>query len=166
MRKNADACLRIRSEPSQNQFINECCLARAARAGNANRQRVACGAWDVKRFTMRARFRVPAFYEIDDLRERRTREEDAVDAASVHDFRIAVSDCAASAAKNSDVTGPRFLQALDNLREEFDVATVIAREPDGAHVFLNCGADDVARAAMVAEIDDLNAVADEFEIDG
>src|SRR2546430_11000061 len=36
---------------------------------------------------------------------------------------------------------------------------------DGAHVFLDGGAHDVAGRAVVAKVNDLDAVADEFQVD-
>ena len=38
-------------------------------------------------------------------------------------------------------------------------------EANRAHFFLNGRADDIARGAMVTEIDDFDPMADEFEID-
>ena len=56
-------------------------------------------------------------------------------------------------------------EQLDHLGEELDVPAVVAGDADGAHVLLDRGADDVARGAVVAEVDHLDAVADQFEVD-
>ncbi len=50
--------------------------------------------------------------------------------------------------------------------KEFDVAAVIGGNADGPYIFLNGSPHDGAGAAMVAQIDDFDAMADEFKIDG
>ena len=49
--------------------------------------------------------------------------------------------------------------------KKFDVAAVVAGDADGGDIFLDSGADNVADVAMKPKINDLDAVADEFEID-
>ena len=52
------------------------------------------------------------------------------------------------------------------MRKEFDVSAVVTGDADRPDVFLYRGPGDVAGAAVIAEIDDFDAVADEFQIDG
>lgn len=59
-----------------------------------------------------------------------------------------------------------FAQAGGNLGEEFEVAAVIRTQADGAHVLLQGGAHDVPRRPVVAEVNDLDALADELQVDG
>ena len=60
---------------------------------------------------------------------------------------------------------PRFRKKANNFREELDVTAVVTRDANGAHVLLDGGAHDVAYRTMIAKIDDLNAVPDEFQVD-
>ena len=74
-------------------------------------------------------------------------------------------DRAAAAAKDRDVVRALFSQLANDFGKEIDVPAVVTGNADGAHVLLNGGAHDVADITMKAEINDLDAVPDEFEID-
>ncbi len=78
---------------------------------------------------------------------------------------IRVRDRAAAAAEDFDVTPATFAQKIDNLCEKFDVTTIVARDTDRAHIFLDRGTDDIADRPMVAEINDFDSVANELKID-
>jgi hypothetical protein len=43
--------------------------------------------------------------------------------------------------------------------------TVITRDADRPHIFLDSSAHDVVRRAMIAQIDDFNPVTDQVEVD-
>ena len=74
-------------------------------------------------------------------------------------------DRSATTAKDFDVVRSMFSQKSNDFREEFDVTAVVTRNANGAHVLLNGGAHDIADRTMIAKINDLNAVPDEFQID-
>ena len=57
------------------------------------------------------------------------------------------------------------VQTFAHVGEKLDVPAVVTGKSDGAHVFLNRRADDLGRRPMVAKVNDLDAVADEFEVD-
>ena len=80
-------------------------------------------------------------------------------------FGVGCGDRAAAAAEEPDVRRALGVEPLPHLGEKLDVAAVVARKPDGAHVFLHRRAHDLRRRAVVAEINDLDPVADEFEVD-
>ncbi len=96
--------------------------------------------------------------------EGRSREENFVHAFASHDCSVLMRDGTAAAAKDPDVASA-FAQKSDHFREELDVPAVITGNANGAHVFLDRGADNIADRAMITKIDDLNAVPDELEID-
>src|SRR6266542_2601249 len=68
-------------------------------------------------------------------------------------------------AASSCVMVPPPPQKSDHFREELDVPAVITGNANGAHVFLDRGANNIADRAMITKIDDLNAVPDELEMD-
>src|SRR5947207_2257934 len=103
--------------------------------------------------------------ELGDLRQRRARKEDAIDAVLLHCRGILGGDGPTAAAKHANMTGTSFLEQADDLLEELDMPAVVAGDADRADVFLNGGADDIPGAAVITEIDHLDAVADEFEVD-
>ena len=70
-----------------------------------------------------------------------------------------------AAAKDFDIVRAVFAQTLDNLGEELDMPTVVTGDANGAYIFLDRRADNVADRAMVPEINHFNAVPDEFQID-
>jgi hypothetical protein len=74
-------------------------------------------------------------------------------------------DGAAAAPKNLDIICAFFAQKIDNGSEKFDVPTVITRDANGPHVLLDGSANDVANRAVIAEVNDFDAVPDEFKID-
>ena len=53
-------------------------------------------------------------------------------------------DGAAAPPENLDIVCAFFAQKIDNGREEFDVPTVVTRDANRPHVFLDSGTDDVA----------------------
>src|SRR6266568_4051637 len=74
-------------------------------------------------------------------------------------------DRSATTAKDFDVVRSALPQKSDDFREEFDVPAVVTRDANGAHVLLNGSAHDIANGTMIAKINDLNAVPDEFQVD-
>src|SRR5207247_5989756 len=86
-------------------------------------------------------------------------------AFAFHRRGIVMRDCAAAAAKNFDAGRAALAQKVDNFCEKFHVPTVITGNADGAYVFLDRCAHDITDRAVIAEINDLNPVPDEFEID-
>src|ERR1700736_4238031 len=112
-----------------------------------------------------ARFSVTLMNEPHHVLERRSREEDFVHAFSPHNFRVLMRNRSSSAAKNLDVMRAFLAEKIDNLGEEFDVTAVVTRNCDRPHVFLDCGAADVANGSMITEINDFDPVANELEID-
>ena len=76
-----------------------------------------------------------------------------------------MGDRSATTAKDLDVVRSAFSQKANNFGEELDVTAVVTRDADGAHVFLDCGAYDVAYRTMITKVNDFNAVPDEFQVD-
>src|SRR5438128_4955846 len=113
-----------------------------------------------------ARFAIMLVDELHHLFERRSGEENLVHAFAFHHCGIVMCDGAAAAAEHLDIVGAFFAQKIDNRAEELAVPAVIARNPNRAHIFLDRGAHDIADRTMITEIHDLDAVPDEFEIDG
>ena len=95
----------------------------------------------------------------------RAGEENLVHTATFHRDDILRRNRPAPAAKQADVRRALFSSSCRTLGKKLDVSAVITRKADGADVLLHGGPDDVARRAMVAEINHLEAVADELEVD-
>ena len=74
-------------------------------------------------------------------------------------------DGPAAAAEDGDILRALSFQLSHDFRKKFDVTAVVAGDADGGDIFLDSGADNVADVAMKPKINDLDAVADEFEID-
>jgi hypothetical protein len=72
---------------------------------------------------------------------------------------------AAAASEDLDIVCALSPQKIDNRREEFDVSTVVTRDTNRPHIFLNGGTDDVGYWPVIAEINHFNPVADEFQVD-
>src|SRR5690606_26593739 len=68
------------------------------------------------------------------------------------------SDSPAATAENPDVRGIEFAQAVDHVAKEFDVAALVGTNGYAVGVFLDCRADDVVYAAVVAQMDDLGSL--------
>ena len=111
------------------------------------------------------RLPVILLHVLSDRIERRPRRENHIDAILAHDLRVVVGDRAPAAAEEGDVVAALGAEQLDDLAEELDMPAVVAADADRAHVFLDGGADDVARAAVEAEVNHLDAVSDELEVD-
>jgi hypothetical protein len=73
-------------------------------------------------------------------------------------------DGSATTTKDFDVASAFALKS-DNFREKLDVAAVVTRNPDGAHILLDGCAHNVADRTVITEINDLNPVSDELQID-
>ena len=97
--------------------------------------------------------------------QRRAREENLLHAFALHRLCVGLGDCPSTAAENFDVVRAFFLQLFHNVGEKLDVPAVVTRNADRAHVLLDGGAHDIADRAMVSEINDFDAVPNEFEID-
>ena len=70
----------------------------------------------------------------------------------------------ATTAKDFDVVRSAFSQKANNFGKELDVAAVVTRDADGAHVLLDCSAYDIAYRAMITKVNDFNPVPDEFQV--
>jgi hypothetical protein len=55
---------------------------------------------------------------------------------------------------------------LDDLLEKDDVAAVVGTQADDVDVLLDRGAGDGRGGLVITEVDDLDAVAGEFDVDG
>ena len=89
-------------------------------------------------------------------------EEDAVGALAFHHAFVGRRDRAAAAAEDGDIATALFLQLVDDLLEENEVAAVVGREAQDIDILLNGGADDGRGGLVVAEVDDLAALAGEL----
>jgi hypothetical protein len=110
-------------------------------------------------------FSVSLLHKTDDAAQRLAGEKDAVHAAAHHRRRIAPRNGAATAAEDANVRAARLFQKPDDLAEKLHVPSVVAGDADGARFLLHRGAHDVARTAMIAEIDDLDAMLHQLEVD-
>src|SRR5207302_7591477 len=82
-----------------------------------------------------------------------------------HDLGVVVRDRSPTAAEYLDVVRALFAQKIHNLREKFDVAAVVTRNADRAHVFLDRRPNDIRDWPVITEINDFDPVPDELEID-
>ena len=103
--------------------------------------------------------------ELHHLFQRRAGEKDFVYAFATHGCGILVCDGAPTTAEDFNVSRAFLAQKVDNFGEKLDMATVVTGNADRAHVFLDCGAHDVADRSVISQINDLDPVADELEID-
>src|SRR5438046_5350145 len=78
------------------------------------------------------------------LRERSAGKENLVHASAFHRRRVVMCDGPASAAKHFAVARPALAQKIDNFREELLMSAIVTRNADGADIFLNRSADNVA----------------------
>src|SRR6185437_7563454 len=106
------------------------------------------------------------FDKRDNFIQRRAREENSIHAALLHDRGISLRDRSSAPSKQANTTSPSRIESPSHLRKKFDMAAVVAGNSDGPHIFLHRGPGYVICAAMVAQINDLDAMADQFEIDG
>src|SRR5665213_1327909 len=104
--------------------------------------------------------------EFDHLLQRRSRKKNAAHAFFAHDGFIVAGDRPAAAAKEADVGRAIVAQSIDHLGKEFDMAAVIAGDADCPYILLHRRPRDVASRTVIAEINHLDPVADEFQIDG
>ena len=74
-------------------------------------------------------------------------------------------DGAAAAPEDLDIVCAFFPQKIDNGREKFDVPTVVTRDANRPHIFLDGGTDDVGYRAVIAKINHFDPVPDEFQVD-
>src|SRR6476646_7336458 len=74
-------------------------------------------------------------------------------------------DGATAASEDLDIVRAFSPQKIDNRREEFDVPTVVARDANRPHIFLDSRADDVGHRTMIAEINHFNAMPDKLQVD-
>ena len=110
-------------------------------------------------------FAIALVNPLDHPGQRSAGKKNLVHASLLHHALVVVCNRAAAAAEYLDIVGPAFLQLFNDLGKKLDVSAVVARNADRAHVFLNGRAHDVLRVAMIPEINDLDAVADELKID-
>ena len=68
-------------------------------------------------------------------------------------------DDAAATADDLDVTGAALAQRLDEVLEVLDVPALVGADRDALHVLLDRGVDDLLDRAVVAQVDDLGALA-------
>jgi hypothetical protein len=85
---------------------------------------------------------------------------------ALHCLRVGGGDGAATTAENADVIGVAFPEQIDHFGKELDMSTVVAGKSDGAHILLDRRPHNIAGRTMVTEVDDLDAVADELQVDG
>src|SRR5437867_3381736 len=97
--------------------------------------------------------------------KRRAGEKNFRHAFAFHDCSIVMRDGAPAAAENLDVVCAFFAEKIHNLSKKLNVSAVITGDANGANVFLDRRAHDVAHRAMITEINHFNAVADEFQVD-
>ena len=193
MRQNSDARFRLALEQAENQLIDQRGLARAARTGEADdlrftildsrfslllrrlpigvavfdRGQLACQL-DLRRAGggAPARLAIVRAHELHHFLERRAGEENLVHPAALHDPLIVPGDRSPAAAENLNLVRPVPLQLPDDFGKKFHVPAVVTGDANGAHIFLDGRAHDVPYVAVIAEINDLDPVADELEIDG
>ena len=115
--------------------------------------------------TMLVRLSVALVHEIDHVRQRCPREENLIDSALLHHPLVVMGDGPAAAAKHRDVVRAPLAKLFHHFNEKLDVPAVVAGDADGAHILLDRRAHDVLRIAMIAEVNDLDPVPDEFEVD-
>ena len=82
---------------------------------------------------------------------------DALDPGALEVGDLVRRDRAAAAAEDADVGGVEFAEHLDRVLEVLGVAALVGADRDPVGVLLDRRADDVADAAVVAEVDDLGA---------
>ena len=85
------------------------------------------------------------------------RREDAGDAVRLEFFLLFGHDDAPAAAVQVDVTGAPLFEQVVHVREELDVAALVAGNGNALGVLLNGGVDDLLNGTVVAEVDDLDA---------
>ncbi len=93
--------------------------------------------------------------EVDDLRRRRARTEDAGDAELAQFLGVVVGDRAAD--HHDDVLDPVLAQELEDARYEGHVRAGEDRDADGVGVLLDRGLDDLLGCLVEAGVDDLHA---------
>ena len=54
---------------------------------------------------------------------------------------------------------------MSQLALNVDLKGVVAGNADRAHVFLDCGADNIADRPMITEIDDFDSVTNKLQVD-
>ena len=99
------------------------------------------------------------------LSQRSAGEKNLIHAFAFHQLRVVVCDRAAATAEDSDVARALALQLPNDFGEKIDVSAVVTGNADGRDILLNRRAHNVADITMKAEINDLDAVPDKFEID-
>ena len=82
---------------------------------------------------------------------------DPLDAVGLELGDLLRRDRPAAAAEDADVCGTDLAQHVDHVPEVLGVAALIGADRDRVGVLLDRRADDVADAAVVAEVDDLGA---------
>src|SRR5947207_5921106 len=102
--------------------------------------------------------------EGDDFQERGSREENAIDTFVQHLLRVFLRDRSTSTTEYTDVSRALRAEKLDDFGEEFNMPAVVAADADGADIFLDRGADNRARGAVITQVNHFHAVADQLEI--
>src|SRR5256885_7447778 len=97
--------------------------------------------------------------EFDDLFQRRARKKDFINASPFQQPGIRLRDRSAAAAEHANAAGSFLTQLLQHFAEELDMATVIRGDANSLDVLLNGRPNNVAHRAMVAQINDFDAVA-------
>ena len=188
--QDGDPAGRMLAEKARGQLINQRGFSRPARAGDADNEAAALPAsrdnarWATRgeillnqrdgagegaiTLEFRVGLRRPGIITLDDghdVLERRTREKDAVGALAPHDPLIGLGDGATTTAEDGDVAVAAVPELVGDLLEEDDVAAVVGRESDDIDVLLDGGPRDGRDRLVVAEVDDLDAMAGELDVD-
>src|SRR6266403_4357935 len=98
--------------------------------------------------------------------ERSAGKENFIDAFALHLPGVVVRDRAAAPTENRDVVGPLLSQLANDIGKKIDVTAVVTGNSDRSHVFLNCGTHDITDITMKSQVNDVDSVADKFEING
>src|SRR5207247_9080151 len=118
----------------------------------------------VERFRARslpAWFAVALMNKFHHFFQRGAGKKNFVHAFAFHDRGVLMSDRPAATAEDLDVVRAFFAQKIDNLREKFDMPTVVTGNADGANVFLNGRTDNIADRPVIPEVSQLNTAPNE-----
>src|SRR2546421_8658010 len=107
---------------------------------------------------------VSLLYPFHHFRQRCSSEENSFHAAAMHLPGICSIDRAATPAEQANVPRALFPKPLQHLAKEFDVASIIGREPHRLDVLLDRCPRHLAYGTMVAKVDYFDAMAREFQI--
>ena len=174
MRENRDPPFAIRTKKAKNQFVNQRGLARSARSAHTNHERrtsrpgsdnlVGEAMHDLLARRHRAPAAIAFLNKSNHLIERGPREKNPIHSATLHDDGVRFRNGASSAAEYSYMLRVFLPKKREDLGKEFHVSAIVARDPNCSHVLLDGGARDVPGRSVIAEIDYLDPVTDEFHV--